>query len=139
LAMTQLHEQNHIRLFELHPADFEALEQTFAREGARVSVNRSDGLAGLRGLLPPPSRRGLVLIDPSYEVKQDYDQVVRVLADAQRRFAQGTYMVWYPMLSRPDARRMPERLRELGEGNWLDARLMVREPARDGSGMFGSG
>lgn len=139
LAMTRVREQDRMRLFELHPADFEALEQTFAGEGGRVRVSRSDGMAALRGLLPPPTRRALVLIDPSYEVKQDYNEVVRTLADAQRRFANGTYMVWYPMLTRPEARRLPEQLRELGEGNWLDARLMVREPPREGHGMFGSG
>lgn len=140
LAMTVLREQDRMRLFELHPTDFELLAQTFARDADRVVLRRADGLACLRGLLPPPTRRAVVLIDPSYEIKQDYRQVVQVLRDAMRRFAEGTYLLWYPLLARPEARALPEQLRDLGAESWLDARLVVRSPGRAGSpGMFGSG
>lgn len=139
LAMTQLREQDRMRLFELHPADFAALGQTFARDGNRVSIQKADGFSGLRALLPPPSRRAVALIDPPYEVKDDYKRVVETVADAMRRFPGGTYIVWYPLLARPEARRLPERLAELEPGSWLDVRLAVSAPARDGFGMFGSG
>lgn len=139
LAMTQLRAQDKMRLFELHPADFALLEQTFARDTDRAFVRRSDGFSGLRSLLPPPTRRAVVLLDPAYEVKQDYRQVVDALADAVRRFPGGTYMVWYPMLARHEARLLPERLKGLGVPNWLDVRLSVRKPSTDGFGMFGSG
>ena len=78
-------EQDRIRLFELHPTDIKLLEDNFrkleaegqrgASRGKRVMVNRGDGFTGLKALLPPPSRRGLVLIDPPYEVKDDYRRV----------------------------------------------------------------
>ncbi|NMG75521.1 23S rRNA (adenine(2030)-N(6))-methyltransferase RlmJ [Aromatoleum diolicum] len=139
LAMTQLREQDRMRLFELHPADVDLLGQTFARDTDRVVVRKADGFASLRGLLPPPSRRVVVLIDPPYEVKDDYRRVVDTLADAIKRFPGGTYAVWYPMLARPEARQLPGRLADLGAENWLDVRLAVRKPARDGFGMFGSG
>lgn len=139
LAMTRAREHDRLRLFELHPADFDALQRTFAGEDARVQVRRADGFSGLKSLLPPPSRRGLVLIDPPYEVKDDYRRVVDTVKDALRRFAIGTYAVWYPMLARSEARALPERLAALGAGNWLDVRLAVRAPARDGFGLFGSG
>lgn len=140
LAMTQLREQDRMRLFELHPTDFELLAQTFSRDADRVVLRKTDGLACLRGLLPPPTRRAVVLIDPSYEVKQDYRQVVQVLGDAARRFAEGTYILWYPLLARPEARALPQQLRELDVESWLDVRLVVRQPARAGvPGMFGSG
>ncbi|MCK9987989.1 MAG: 23S rRNA (adenine2030-N6)-methyltransferase [Azoarcus sp.] len=139
LAMTQLREQDRMRLFELHPADVSLLEQTFARDTDRVLIRKADGFAGLRGLLPPAARRAVVLIDPPYEVKEDYRRVVDTVADAMKRFPAGTYAVWYPMLARPEARQLPERLADLGAESWLDVRLALRKPARDGFGMFGSG
>lgn len=139
LAMTQLREQDRMRLFELHPADFTSLDKTFERDRDRVLVRRADGFGGLRSLLPPPSRRAVVLIDPSYEVKDDYRKVVDVLREATRKFPGGTYMLWYPLLSRPEAQRLPARLATLDAGSWLDLRLVVQTPSRDGFGMFGSG
>ncbi|AKU11454.1 external DNA catabolism protein [Azoarcus sp. CIB] len=139
LAMTQLRDQDRMRLFELHPADVSLLEQTFARDTDRVLIRKADGFAGLRGLLPPAVRRAVALIDPPYEMKEDYRRVVDTVADAMKRFPGGTYAVWYPMLARPEARQLPERLADLGAESWLDVRLAVRKPTRDGIGMFGSG
>ena len=139
LAMTRLRAQDRMRLFELHPADVELLQKTFAGEQEGVAVRKADGFSALRSLLPPPSRRALVLIDPPYEVKDDYRRTVDTLADALRRFPTGCFAVWYPMLARPEARQLPERLAALGAESWLDVRLMVRTPPRDGFGMFGSG
>ncbi|NLF54632.1 MAG: 23S rRNA (adenine(2030)-N(6))-methyltransferase RlmJ [Thauera phenolivorans] len=139
LAMTCARAQDRLRLFELHPADFDVLQETFSGEAERVQVRKADGFDALRGLLPPPSRRAVVLIDPPYEVKQDYRRVVDTLRDAMKRFPGGTYAVWYPLLNRPEARQLPARLAELGADSWLDVRLVVKKPARDGFGMFGSG
>ncbi|THF63442.1 23S rRNA (adenine(2030)-N(6))-methyltransferase RlmJ [Pseudothauera rhizosphaerae] len=139
LAMTRLRAQDRMHLFELHPADVELLQRTFAGEQERVSVRKADGFSALRALLPPPSRRAVVLIDPPYEVKDDYRRVVDVLAEGLRRFPTGTFAVWYPMLARADARKLPDRLAALGAESWLDVRLAVRHPPRDGFGMFGSG
>lgn len=139
LAMTQLREQDRMRLFELHPTDFASLDKTFERDRDRVLVRKADGFNGLRALLPPPSRRAIVLVDPPYEVKDDYRRVIDVLAEAMRKFPGGTYMLWYPLLSRSEAQRLPARLNALGAGSWLDLRLVVQKPSRDGFGMFGSG
>jgi len=139
IAMTQLRSQDRMRLFEMHPADFVSLQRTFEREGERVLLGRSDGFAGLKALLPPSSRRAVTLIDPSYEVKTDYQTVVKSLADSLRRFPTGTYALWYPLLRREEARRLAERLETLATDNWLDVRLLVSKPAKDGFGMFGSG
>lgn len=139
LAMTQLRAQDRMKLFELHPSDAVMLDKTFERDLDRVQVRRADGFAGLRSLLPPQTRRAVVLIDPPYEVKEDYRHVVTVLEDAMRRFPAGTYIVWYPMLARPEARQLPERLARLSPDSWMDVRLSVRKPPRDGLGMFGSG
>lgn len=109
IAHALLRAQDRMRLLELHPADHVSLAAAFAGD-ARVRVERGDAHAKLRAWLPPPERRGLVLIDPPYELKQEEAQVVELLADAHRRFATGVYAIWYPVLNRLSARRFVERL-----------------------------
>lgn len=141
IAQRLLREEDRLRLFELHPTDFDALSKHFAPAGRRVQVSKSDGFAALKALLPPPPRRAVVLIDPPYEVKQDYDTLIATLEDALKRFATGCYLVWYPILARPESRRLPKRLLKLGESarGWLHATLSVGQAAEDGLGMTGSG
>jgi len=138
LASKLLRRDDRLRLFELHPTDVDLLGKTFKDAGRQVSVTRGDGLAGLKASLPPPSRRGLALIDPSYEDKRDYANVLEALRDGLKRFATGTYMLWYPVLARVEAQRLPARLHGL-EAEWLDVRLHVARPSTDGLGMTGSG
>ena len=138
-SLWTLREQDRLRLFELHSTDARLLRSNFLDAGKQVIVEDSDGFAGLRALLPPPPRRGLVLIDPSYEEKQDYERVVQALKEALTRFPGGTYAVWYPQLTRIESRELPQRLKRLPGKGWLHVALRVREPARDGFGMHGSG
>ncbi len=139
LASQMLRESDRLRLYELHTTDIKYLQELFKGAGRQVTVNHGDGFAGLKAVLPPPPRRALVLIDPSYETRDDYTQVVKGLQEALKRFPTGTYAVWYPMLSKVESRKLPERLKGLGADNWLNVALEVREPARDGYGMHGSG
>ncbi|GHU34693.1 ribosomal RNA large subunit methyltransferase J [Betaproteobacteria bacterium] len=139
LAWWTLREQDRLRLFELHGSDVRLLRRNFQDAGKRVVVEGSDGFAGLRALLPPPPRRAVVLIDPPYEEKQDYERVIQTLKDALTRFPGGSYAVWYPQLTRLEARELPQRLKRLPVKDWLHAALHVREPASDGFGMYGSG
>lgn len=138
LAWKLLRPQDRLHLFELHPTDGDLLEKTFQAARRQVRVTRADGFAGLKGLLPPPPRRALVLMDPSYEDKRDYGRVVEALKDSLTRFATGTYALWYPLLQRPEAQRLPPRLHAL-KAPWLDVRLTVKRPDKDGFGMHGSG
>lgn len=131
-----LREQDRLRLFELHPQDHELLKNNFAKD-RRVSIAQSDGFAGLKALLPPPPRRAVVLIDPPYELKEDYSHAVRALQDAMQRFSNGIYIVWYPLLSRPESQRLPERLVELAVPS-LRVELKIENPKGE-FGMFGSG
>ena len=139
IAHQTLRDQDRLRLFELHPADAELLHANFRQFPRRVMVKCADGYAGIKALLPPPPRRALVLIDPSYEDKNDYRNVVTAVQDSLTRFATGVYMVWYPQLSRPESRQLPQKLQRLGGKNWLQVSLTVREPDSDGFGMHGSG
>ena len=138
-ALWTMREQDRLRLFELHSKDARLLQENFQPAGRQVVVDHSDGFAGLRALLPPPPRRALVLIDPSYEEKQDYERVIQALKDALTRFPGGTYAVWYPQLTRLESRELLQRLKRLPAKGWLHAALRVREPAKDGFGMHGSG
>lgn len=143
VALKLLREQDRMRLFELHPTDSEILQQNFAGNtdghGSQVLIQAADGFGALKALLPPPPRRALVLIDPPYEDKQDYQRVVSALREGLKRFASGVYAVWYPLLQRAEARQLPERLKQLPVKSWLNVALSVQEPGEDGFGMHGSG
>ena len=132
-------ETDTVRLCELHSTDFALLRREFGGDGRRVRVERADGFEALKSALPPPSRRGLILIDPSYEVKADYLRLTTVLKDALKRFATGTYLIWHPVLPSIEARQLPEKLKKLDAADWLHATLNVRSPSGDGRGMHGSG
>ena len=138
-ALWTLREQDRLRLFELHSKDARLLQENFQSAGKQVIVEAGDGFAGLKSVLPPPPRRAVVLIDPSYEDKQDYERVFHSLKDSLTRFPGGTYAVWYPQLTRLDAHELPQRLKRLPAKSWLHVALRVSEPSRDGFGMHGSG
>ncbi|MEP7181145.1 MAG: 23S rRNA (adenine(2030)-N(6))-methyltransferase RlmJ [Betaproteobacteria bacterium] len=139
IALQALREQDRLRLFELHPADVRQLQDWARGGGRRVTVVAGDGFAGLKAVLPPPSRRGFALIDPSYETAADYHDVLAAIRDAQQRFPTGTYAVWYPQLQRRESERLPQQLLRAAGGDWLHAWLSVRAPAEDGFGLHGSG
>ena len=139
IALQMLRAQDRLQLFEFHPTEGEVLKKYFSKAGRRVSVQFADGFHGLKAVLPPPSRRGLVLVDPSYEDKADYRKVVAALQDALHRFATGTYAVWYPQVQRQEAQDLPGQLKQLAAGDWLHVWLRVMKPADDGLGLHGSG
>jgi 23S rRNA (adenine2030-N6)-methyltransferase len=119
-----------LKLFELHPTDSKVLAANIAQleAGRQVAVAREDGFEGVKAFLPPPSRRGLVLIDPSYEIKSDYQKVSTCLQDALKRFATGTYAIWYPIIPRAEAHELPRRLKTLATQAarpWLHATLAI--------------
>ena len=139
IAAHFLREQDKLRLFELHPTDFALLQQTFQPLGRQAKAEMADGFDGLKGCLPPPTKRGVVLIDPPYELKQDYQRVLSCLQDSLKRFATGTYLIWYPLLQRPEPADMLKQLHGLGVKDWLDVQLVVQTPNANGLGMYGSG
>lgn len=134
-----LREQDKLRLFELHSTDHQILASFFNASDKRTIIYADDGFASLKALLPPPSRRGLVLIDPSYELREDYSRVVHTLREVLQKFPTGMYAVWYPQLPRLESAQFPKRLKALPAENWLHVSLSVRKPASGGFGMYGSG
>ncbi|HQN64365.1 MAG TPA: 23S rRNA (adenine(2030)-N(6))-methyltransferase RlmJ [Methylophilus sp.] len=138
-ARALLREQDKLRLFELHPADYKILLENFAGEGRQVKIEMQNGFEGIKACLPPPTKRAVVLIDPPYELKEDYRHVAKCLQDCLKRFATGTYLVWYPLLQRAEPLQMVEALKKLCPNNWLNVTLSIKAPSKDGFGMYGSG
>ncbi|HSU23753.1 MAG TPA: 23S rRNA (adenine(2030)-N(6))-methyltransferase RlmJ [Variovorax sp.] len=149
-----LRDQDKLKLFELHPTDSRTLSANIAQleAGRKIAVLMEDGFGSATKFLPPPSRRALVLCDPSYEIKSDYARVLDFVAEAMKRFATGTYAVWYPIIPRPEAHDLPRRLKTMATKAgkpWLHATLTVkssrivtapsgetRRPGLPASGMF---
>jgi 23S rRNA (adenine2030-N6)-methyltransferase len=138
-AQALLRADDRMRLFELHPSDFDILRENFKGHQRTVKIDMSNGFAGIKAILPPPSRRAVVLIDPPYEEKQDYQRVIEMIKNSLQRFATGTYIIWYPLLQRPEPHQMVEKLKQLDLKSWLNVSLTVQEPAIEGFGMYGSG
>jgi 23S rRNA (adenine2030-N6)-methyltransferase len=124
-------------LHELHPADVAQLQRAFAAE-RRCRVRAEDGFAACLALLPPVERRGLVLIDPPYELKEDYQRVVDTLLGAYQRFATGTYALWYPVVERRRIDRLEKALAASGIRRILLLELGIAAD-HPGHGMTASG
>ena len=140
-----LRPQDRLKLFELHPKEIDILRRNISEltQAKQIDVYAEDSFARLKGLLPPPSRRGLVLIDPSYEDKQDYRYLEAAMEEALQRFATGCYAIWYPMLSRRESAALPDRMKKIAASHtrsWLQVELRVEnapgERRLQASGMF---
>lgn len=137
IAAQLLRPQDRALLTELHPSDFPLLRNNF-KEYANVVTKRDDGFQQLKATLPPKERRGLVLIDPPYELKEDYDLVVKAVEEGYKRFATGIYAVWYPVVLRQQTKRIVRGLERSGIRKILQIELAVR-PDSDQRGMTASG
>jgi 23S rRNA (adenine2030-N6)-methyltransferase len=122
---------------ELHPAETQALQREFAGD-AQVLVKRMDGYQALKAFLPPAERRGLVLIDPPFEVTDEFDRMVKGLKEAHRRWAQGIFALWYPIKGEAPIRAFQETIVDTGLRRIVVAELLVR-PAVDPTRLNGCG
>ena len=137
LAVQQLREQDRALLTELHPNDFPLLRNEFAKQ-SNVVTKRENGFQQLKSALPPKEKRGLILIDPPYELKEDYELVVRAITEGYKRFATGVYAIWYPVVLRQHTKRIVKGLEATGIRKILQIELAVR-PDSDQRGMTASG
>jgi 23S rRNA (adenine2030-N6)-methyltransferase len=138
IADSFLRADDKLRLFELHPSDYKTLLENFSGCARQTNIDMKDGFSGIKACLPPPTKRAVVLIDPPYELKEDYQRVVDCIADSLKRFSTGTYLIWYPLLPRPEPLAMVEKLKLLHH-DWLNVSLSIEEPPDAGFGMLGSG
>lgn len=138
LAADLAREDDRLSLMELHPAEYQRLRRYFSGE-KQVAVHHRDGYEGVYSLLPPKPNRGLVLIDPSYEVKSEYDQVVEQVRKFVARWPNGCFAIWYPILAAENHLRMLSRFEALGLRKLFVSQLWVKpEPCERmcGSGML---
>lgn len=137
IALQCLRPHDRAWLYELHPEDNKRLvENTKGYRNARVY--REDGLQGVLAQVPPVSRRALVLIDPSYEIKTEYDSVIECVIKAHKKFATGTYAIWYPVVERKRIQRMLRQLSSSGIRNIQNFELGLKPDDLE-SGMTSSG
>lgn len=127
-----LREKDRMVLHELHSSDYPLLAEPFAKD-KQVKVINDDGLKGLIAAIPPLERRGLILIDPSYEMKSDYINVANTLIKAHKRFSTGVYILWYPVVNREQTEAMLDKLKTSG----IRKQLRIEQGIKADSNEFG--
>jgi len=137
LAHALLRATDHIHLMELHPQEHAALEQLLGDQ-ENVSIQYEDGFAATFDLVPPIPRRGLILIDPSYEIKTEYDLTAQFIIDVQRKWPEGIIMLWYPLLKAGNHTSMIKTLENAKLNGYHRREIHFAKP-ESVRGMFGSG
>lgn len=137
IAKQLLRRQDSASLFEIHPTDISHLSE-FCQRWRKANVNQKDGYQGVLSLVPPPSRRGVVLIDPPYEIKDDYQKAVNTIIKAYKKFATGTYILWYPVVKRDLVTEMIENFSASNVKNLLQVEFCLQADT-DEYGMTGTG
>ncbi len=137
IAAQLLRAQDRALLTELHPSDYPLLRNNF-KQFENITAKRDNGFQQLKATLPPKERRGLVLIDPPYELKEDYDLVVKAVEEGYKRFATGVYAIWYPVVLRQQTKRIIKGLEATDIRKILQIELAIR-PDSDQRGMTASG
>jgi 23S rRNA (adenine2030-N6)-methyltransferase len=140
IAAMLLRPTDPLHCWELHPTDERILRAALAQH-PNAKVTLGDGFGALERELPPPSRRGVLLIDPSYELKTDYARTLASVREALARFASGVVLVWLPKVALVEARELPRRLGNAAAAapkGWLHAGLTVARAQARGFGMTGS-
>lgn len=131
IAAKLLRPQDRLVAVEKHKEEFAELHDVL-RPFERARVVEGDGYEKLIALLPPPERRGLVLIDPPYEDDKEFQRVAQVLAQAYRRFATGIYMLWFPIKSKPAADAFCGEIANTGIEKLLRVDIETKAPPKAG-------
>lgn len=137
LTRMLLREQDRLSAMELHPADCETLRDLFAGD-YHVRVTELDGWLSLGAHMPPKEKRGIVLVDPPFEIEGDYERLVDGLVKAYRRFPGGTYCLWYPLKKGAPIKDFHHALKETEIPKMLCTELSVRSD-RETTGLSGTG
>lgn len=137
IAKHLLRRQDAAHLYELHPNDNQLLT-TFCERWRKAFVYKSDGYQGVLAQLPPATRRGIVLIDPPYEIKKDYIHAVNTIIDGYRKFATGCYILWYPVVHRHYINDMQKQFCHSKIKNVIQVEYN-QAPDNDAYGMTGTG
>jgi len=138
IARHFLRAQDRMALCELHSKEAEHAQDEFAGD-RQVTVHKLDGYQGLKAFLPPLEKRGMVLIDPAFELKDERARLLEAIVQAHKRFATGVYAIWYPIQDRAAVDWLHRQLARTGIRNILAAELRIFDedvPLRmNGTGM----
>jgi 23S rRNA (adenine2030-N6)-methyltransferase len=137
LARMLFRPQDRLSAMELHPDDCNTLSRLFEGD-YQARVTELDGWLALGAHLPPKEKRGIVLVDPPFEIEGEYERLADGLAKAYRRFSTGTYCLWYPIKKGAPIAEFHAALKELNIPKMLCAELLVRSD-RETTGLSGSG
>ena len=137
LAANLLRPQDRAILTELHPSDYPLLRKNLLKY-PNIQIKLENGFQQLKSALPPKERRGFILIDPPYELKEDYQLVVDAITEGYKRFATGTYAIWYPVVLRQQVKKMINALKATQISKILQIELGIR-PDTAQRGMTASG
>ncbi|MUZ64203.1 23S rRNA (adenine(2030)-N(6))-methyltransferase RlmJ [Agrobacterium vitis] len=137
LARDLFRPQDRLSAMELHPDDCRTLSRLFEGD-YQARITELDGWLALGAHLPPKEKRGIVLVDPPFELDGEYERLVDGLARAYRRFSAGVYCLWYPIKKGAPIAAFHEALKETGIPKMLCAELSVKSD-RDLTGLSGSG
>ncbi|MEO5373877.1 MAG: 23S rRNA (adenine(2030)-N(6))-methyltransferase RlmJ [Alphaproteobacteria bacterium] len=127
LVRSMLRDRDRLVAVELHPEDAATLAATF-RHDRGVGVHQADAWQALKAFLPPPERRGLVLMDPPFEARDEFERLADGLARAHRRFATGILAAWYPIKDPEQAATLHRAVQGIGVARALAVELLVRSP-----------
>jgi 23S rRNA (adenine2030-N6)-methyltransferase len=124
---------------EGHPQASAQLQQNFKRNQA-IHIHDRDSLEGMQALVPFKEKRGLIFIDPSYEVKTEYQQIPKALLMSYTRFPQGIYAIWYPLLPAKSHQEMLTAIQRSSLTKvWYCEWIPYPQPQEEGVGLMGSG
>lgn len=136
VALQGLRQQDRAYFCELHPAEFEALAQ-MPRFNKKAHISNTDGMAALHALLPPQEKRGLIFIDPSFEIKDEYKQIPLAIKKAFTRFATGVYCLWYPVVNKKLKEQLIRGMQDIKAQNALRVEFNLTLAPKEG--MTGCG
>lgn len=137
LAASMLRLQDRLYLCEMHPQEFTALK-TYLGRGKRLHLANQNGWEALNALLPPPEKRALIMMDPSFEMKQDYIEIPKRIHAAYQRFPQGVYCLWYPITIHQHHLQMTKKLASGAFSNPFQLEFFLK-PQKQTSHLHGMG
>jgi 23S rRNA (adenine2030-N6)-methyltransferase len=138
IARALLRPADKLICYERHPGEFRALQK--ALEGKTNTVlNQGDGFQALVDLSPLPGKKGLVVVDPSYEMKTEYADLARQLALAWKKWRQGIFMIWYPVLPAGQHMTLLNGIYKAGIGDVLVSEIRFDKPPGQSFHMYGTG
>lgn len=127
-----------LSLCELHPQDCPELVTHFKKD-RRAKIYQEDGFKKVVALMPPKQKRAFIVIDPSYEIKNDYEKVVAIIKEIHKRFSGAVVALWYPVVDIQRIQKLATGIKKIGAKNTLQIELRTRAQSAGGmaaSGMF---